>query len=219
MYVQNEYLYRMFIDAHHYHRDGREGLYNSALCEDFQGLFSAGFHPMQYTTPPDDSDWENLEKTLNLPGCRAVGECGLDTRSALSYHEQRNIFLRQLALAKEYKLSVVVHCVRSFPGLLSVLKDFPTEEFSVMIHGFAKKSPLMKSLAERGCFLSFGVPLLTNLRLQEVFRECPVQNILIETDEETLPLEQLYTLAASLKQTDICTFANQIKENFYRFIQ
>ena len=108
------------------------------FAEKFAGVYATcGLHPKDITEFPDENDGmlDDIKTLLSHPKCVAVGEIGLDYywRSD-NREEQKRVFSKQLKLARELNLPVVVHdreahgdsleTVRAFPDVKGVFHSF-----------------------------------------------------------------------------------------------
>jgi len=114
----------------------------------------------------------------------ALGECGLDFFYNHSPQDvQIRAFRRQLALAKEEQLPVVIHCRDAYHQLANILAE-QKHSPGGMIHCFTGTREEMKPLLDLGFYISFSgiVTFRKSTELQECAKAAPVDRILIETD-------------------------------------
>ena len=139
---------------------------------------SAGIHP-----------WEAAEGDLatvreHVGPAQIVGEIGLD------YHwednpgkeEQQAVFRRQLQLARELDLPVIVHDRDAHADSLAMVQEFP--DLDGVFHCFSGSAEMAKILWQRGWYLGFDGPVTyKNARKAlEVIASVPLDRILIESD-------------------------------------
>lgn len=114
---------------------------------------------------------------------RAIGEIGLD------YHyedvpraQQRVAFEKQLSLAEELGLPVIVHEREAHGDAMDILRAHP-KAFGVF-HCFSGSPEMALWLVERGWYIGFtGVVTFKNARRAvEAVQALPLDRILIETD-------------------------------------
>ena len=118
----------------------------------------------------------------------AIGEIGLDYFRNLQPKEvQEKAFRKQLLLAKELGLAVVVHVRDAWDDALKILEE--TGNAKVVLHCFTGQMDHAKICIERGYYLSFSGVLTypKNEYLREVARVATTEQILIETDCPYLP--------------------------------
>lgn len=120
---------------------------------DDRGWYSVGVHPWR----ADEADrlWPLVESAASLPRVVAIGECGLDALRGPSLEQQREVFLRHVALSENTAKPLIIHAVRTWPQLIELRRQLkPTQEW--IIHGFRGKATLAAELLRHGFSLSFG---------------------------------------------------------------
>ena len=151
--------------------------------------FTAGVHPCYAESADDVTD--ALRDLAADPKCVAIGECGLDYHhgDAPPRDVQRASFLRQLALAAELGLPVVVHSRESVGDCLQIVRDFP--RLRCVFHCFTGTVAEAGRLAEAGHYVGFTGPLTfkKNDALREAARLAPEDRLLVETDAPYLSPE------------------------------
>ena len=139
-----------------------------------------GIHPHQ--AGGDEADrLDELRVLLARERAVAVGETGLDFFRDYAPHDaQRRVFERQLELARELELPLVVHSRAADKATAELLSGFPGP---VVLHCFSSP-PLLATALDRGYYVSFAgnatFPKAEELR--EAARRVPVDRILAETD-------------------------------------
>lgn len=125
------------------------------LSKKYENLFAqVGFHP-QNIDSFKDGDIEKLENLAKDPKVLAIGEIGLDYYwQDDNKAEQKEIFIKQLDLARKLKLPVVIHSRDSIDDCLEILKDYP--DLKVQIHCFAYSYIHLMECMKRGYYISIG---------------------------------------------------------------
>lgn len=152
--------------------------------------FCAGFHPSELGKY-QDGDLERLKPLCELEKCVAVGEIGLD------YHfednpareVQRELFVRQLELANELGLPVVLHSRDAAKETLEILRaNKGLLKKGGLMHCYSYSSEMTRDFLELGLYFSFGGPLTFKnaKKVQEAFQCIPAHRILSETDSPYL---------------------------------
>ncbi len=141
--------------------------------------FALGIHPyfVENHNADDVSILENNIKKLNPI---AIGEIGLDFAKNINKELQVNYFIKQLDLAKKYKLPVIVHAVKSYDEVCNILKQY---NLKTQIHAFNGSVIQGQKLLSTNCYLSFGL-YKKSIKLQQFIKDMPNDKILIETDEQ-----------------------------------
>ena len=159
-----------------------------ALSERFPFLYAAvGYHP-ENCAPYTDADLEELRALAARPKVVAIGEIGLD------YYWEENpprdfqqmVFRRQLALAEELRLPVIVHDREAHGDSLAIVKEFP--KVRGVFHCYSGSVETARELVKMGWMLSFtGVLTYKNARkVVEVAQAIPIEHLMIETDSPYL---------------------------------
>jgi TatD DNase family protein len=122
------------------------------------------------------------------PRLVGIGECGLDyfyehaPRAA-----QRAVFARQIQLAQELDLALVIHCRDAFDDLFEIF-DVEGVPSRTVIHCFTGNPVEASQCLERGCDISIsGVVTFKNAEsLREAARLVPLSRLHVETDSPFL---------------------------------
>jgi TatD DNase family protein len=176
-------------------------------------FYSIGIHPLFIDENRLEKDFQVVDEKLALPECLALGECGLDKRSEMSFEVQQSVFEKQLALAEKYNKPVVIHCVAAFQELIEIKKRLKIS-VPMIIHGFSKKVELAKLLIDNGFYVSFGKNLLRNPELESVFKSIPNYRFFLETDTVEEGIQDVYALAAKYKRLKISELKEIVNKNY-----
>lgn len=144
---------------------------------------TAGIQP-HYAQVTGESEISELRRLLAQPRVVALGEIGLDYYHDRAPHDlQEALFRRQLALARELDLPVVIHSRDAREDTIRILRDAARGQPGVM-HSFSGDWEYAEACLEVGFYLSFSGPLTFKkaAELHEVARRAPLDRILIETD-------------------------------------
>lgn len=143
---------------------------------------AVGIHPEAVAKATDDWLGEIYRLSLQA-GVVAIGEIGLD------YHWEDNAprqvqkewFRRQLALACERNLPVIVHDRDAHEDTLALLKEYKPRG---VVHCFSGSVEMMREVVGLGMYIGLGgVTTFKNARRpQAVAAEVPVERLLLETD-------------------------------------
>ncbi len=154
-------------------------------------FYAAGIHPCEL----DFFDESLLRQHLKDAKCLAVGECGLDYYRLKSENEelkkrQKELFISQLELAKEFKKPVIIHSREANEDTYEILKAHAKELSGGVLHCF-NASKLLLSLAEEGFYFGIGgVLTFKNAKnLAQILPLIPKEKLLLETDAPYLTPE------------------------------
>lgn len=154
------------------------------LAEKYPFVYATvGVHPSE-TENMSEQDIQTLKELASHPKVRAIGEIGLD------YHYtdnappevQRKWFIRQLELAKELDMPVVIHDRDSKGECLEILKKMNIS--NGVVHCFSGSAETAQEILKLGMMISFtGVLTFKNARRAvEACASIPIERIMIETD-------------------------------------
>lgn len=140
-----------------------------------------GFHPSEV----NNYDLEYLKEALNNPKVVGLGEVGLD------YHygkedidKQKELFRKQLDIAKELNIPVVIHSRDSTKDTIDILKEYNVKG---VIHCFSGSLETALEYIKMGYLLGIGgVVTFKNSKLYKVVEAIPLENIVLETDSPYL---------------------------------
>lgn len=156
-----------------------------ALVKQYEFIYGAvGIHP--HDAKIDNADWEsNLLQWSRDPKILGWGEIGLDYYYDHSPREvQRSVFRRQLQLARDADLPVIIHTREAEADTLSILRDEWPEGRPGVFHCFTGSPELAYDAVARGLYISFsGILTFKNAEpLRKLAAELPMERLLIETD-------------------------------------
>ncbi len=179
------------------------------------GNYSIGLHPWDINTYTGCDLTMDLIQAAKTCKAAAIGEIGLDRNCNTPFDLQQQLFDKQLKTANSLQLPVILHCVKAYSEIIALLQKNSIKS-ACIVHGFNKNLQTAAFLLQAGCFLSFGKPILTSSRLQEVFKKTPLTQIFLETDDADIDIQTIYRQAASLKNITIKQLQNQLSDNFNR---
>lgn len=142
-----------------------------------------GVHPWKaHTVSPG---WETrLADLLGRFPNASIGECGLDGWvESPAVAIQVPVFLAQLRLAREMDRPVTIHCLKAWQHLFDAFqRENPPARF--LMHSFGGSIETARRLIPKGAFFSFSGYFLHERKaaVMEVFRQLPMDRILVETD-------------------------------------
>lgn len=173
-----------------------------------------GAHPWWTKTELSESEIELLRSKLTHKKCLALGEIGLDKLKGVPMEIQIKNFRKQLEVAEELNLSVIIHCVKAFDELLSIKKEFPKIE-NWCIHGFNKKAELAKQLLNADFY--FSLPISANF--ESLIQALPSEKVFFETDDSIeISIDEVYSTASSSLGTPVSDLVKEHWENTRNFL-
>ena len=175
-----------------------------------KGVYAAvGLHPMHtreqkvegedynFITREEEFSYDVYEKLAQFKKVVAVGEIGLDyyhldyaTDMAALKRKQKQIFTRQLELAKNLKLPVIIHCRQAHDDMLEILKAFkkdykdslPKDKDWGVMHCFSGDEELAWQYFNLGLNISFTGLITFSAQWDNLIRRLPSGKFMVETD-------------------------------------
>ena len=155
------------------------------LMKQYPFVYGAvGVHPSETGELNEQlMDW--LKQVAGEEKVVAIGEIGLDYHWNEPEPEvQKRWFVRQLELAREARLPIVVHSRDAAKDTLDIIKGEHAGELGGVIHCFSYSLEIAKEYLNLGFYLGIGgVLTFSNARkLKEVVEYMPLERIVLETD-------------------------------------
>ena len=171
----------------------------------YENMYTAiGIHPSdaRFLSNPESEISEIKNLILDKSNkCVALGEIGLDYHYPDTNKEMQMVYFdRQMALAEELNIPVVIHDRESHEDVMNVIRQYPNVKG--VLHSFSGSREMAEELVKMGWYISFsGTISFTNARRpKEVAASLPKDKVLIETDAPYLaPHPQRGTLNHSGK--------------------
>jgi TatD DNase family protein len=156
---------------------------------DLPALYAtAGFAPHN-VNEADEEGLAAVAAILGEPRVVAVGEIGLDYYYDMPRKEQRELFDRQVGLASERGMPVVVHSREAEDDVVAILqKHVEGDGLTGVIHCFTESSRMAERVVDLGFYVSFAGILTFRSAgdLRETAARVPLERTLIETDSPYL---------------------------------
>jgi TatD DNase family protein len=151
--------------------------------------FTQGIHPHDAKEATEIEFTKILERSRDKKMV-AVGEIGLDYHYDNSPREiQRIQFERQLQLAVDTDLPVVIHTREAEEDTMSILRNFSSSlKRKGVIHSFTSSMDLAQFVLNEGFYIGFNgiITFKKAENVQEVVKVTPIERILFETDSPFL---------------------------------
>lgn len=162
------------------------------LAETYPQLVAiVGWHP-EDAKNYDQATEKLLIEQVQHPKVVALGEIGLDYHWDTSPQDvQRQVFARQVAIAKEMQLPISVHNRDAFEDTYKILKAADIRDTGGVMHSFNGDPEWLKRFLDLGMHISYsGVASFKNAReVHESVKQTPLTQMLVETDAPYLTPE------------------------------
>lgn len=190
-----------------------------------------GYHPYFLETQ-NEADLDLLEPYAALHNAVAIGEIGLDYwEGHLSAEKQEHFFIRQLDIAQNLRLPVILHARKSYDQVFSLVKKYQPN--GGIIHAFTGSLTQAKKFIDLGFILGIG-GVATYERAKKVRRmlvSLSDDDFVLETDSPDMPVfgfqgernspDKIITIAqciADLREQDINEIALHTSNNVLRIL-
>lgn len=152
------------------------------LCDEFDFIYGAvGIHPHE----AEEAQADAIAQIKNLAAhtkAVAIGEIGLDYHYDFSPRDiQKDIFEKQLILAKELDLPVIVHDRESHQDTLDLLTKYKPKG---VVHCFSGSAEMAREVVKLGMYIGLGgaITFKNAKKPVEVAQSIPLDRLLLETD-------------------------------------
>lgn len=195
-----------------------------------------GLHPYEALDLTDEliekwEKWINEDRESGRKKIVAIGEIGLDYfKAKIGHDEQKEAFRKQLKLASQVGLPVIIHNREADMECLEILKEFAGVR--AVFHCFGSSLEFARKVWEAGFMTSFtGIVTYPSAReLREVIKEVPLDKFMVETDcpylapqayrgkrNEPAYVVETAKMIANIKGIDFGQLSEIVTENTIRF--
>lgn len=155
------------------------------LAQKYPFVYAAiGVHPHD-TSECDVNTIETLKLLSKTDKVVAIGEIGLDYHYDFSPREvQKEWFARQINLARDLKLPIIIHDRESHSDILDIIKSEKAYEVGGVFHCFSGSKDMAREVLNLGFRIGLGgaITFKNARRPVEVLQYVPLDMILVETD-------------------------------------
>ncbi len=159
------------------------------LSKKYDNVFAAIGYEYSNAGKITDLDLELLENQIKNNNVVAIGEIGLDYYWTKDNKiQQKDLFNKQLNIAKKYNLPVIVHSRDAVQDVYDILKN---KNLTGSIHCYSGSIEMAKEFIKIGYFIGIDGPITfkNNKKQRQLVKEININNILIETDSPYLSPE------------------------------
>ena len=155
------------------------------FCNEYKDTYcTLGIHP-EYVNNYNNSDIDYLLNNINNQCVLAIGEIGLDYHyDGYSKEKQIELFEKQLKIAEEYNIPVVIHSRDATLDTINTLKKYKVKG---VIHSFSGSYETAIEYIKMGFYLGInGVVTFKNAKLIDVIKKIGLSKCVLETDSPYL---------------------------------
>ena len=201
----------------------------------------------KFVTRAEEFNYDSYEKLAKFEKVVAIGEIGLDyyhldpTKDiGLAKRKQQEVFLKQLLLARNLDLPVIMHCRQAHDDLLGILQDFrkvyadfiPSNRPWGVLHCFSGDEDLAWKYFSLGLIVSFTGLVTFSKQWDDVLRKIPLDKFMIETDSpymtpepyrgqrnEPILVQYVAARIAEIRNTSLDNIAQATSDTAKRFFK
>ena len=155
------------------------------LCEKYDFVYAGvGVHPEEVGNLAD-KDIDRLREFSKHQKVCAIGEIGLDYHyDDVEREVQKYWFERQLTLAEEVNLPVIIHDREAHMDCLDILKRHDIKRIGGVMHCYSGSCEMAEDILSLGMYFGFGgtVTFKNAKKVQKAAEKIPIERILLETD-------------------------------------
>lgn len=157
------------------------------LARQYEFIYGAvGIHPSDIEDL-DEEVYQWLREAAEDEKVVAIGEIGLDyywEKDAQVQSRQRYWFCRQMELAREVALPVIIHSRDAAEDTWKLMKGIHAEQIPGVVHCFSYSLEMAQEYVKMGYYIGIGgvVTFKNAKKLREIAAQIPLERILLETD-------------------------------------
>ena len=204
------------------------------LMEKHDFIYGAmGIHPENANEFNEDVANEIIHIINNNKKVIAIGEIGLDYYwdENPSKEIQMEVFRKQMKIAEENNLPVIIHDRDAHKDTLDIMKEFP--KVTGIVHCFSGSVEFARECIKLGYYIGIGgvVTFKNAKKLVEVVKDLPLDRIVVETDcpymapepnrgkrNKSDYIEQIIDRIALIKEIDAKELNLKVNKNLFRLM-
>ncbi|MGD9486570.1 MAG: TatD family hydrolase [Calditrichaceae bacterium] len=158
------------------------------LAEKYASIYAAvGIHPSD-CAEAEDNDFEEIRELAKHEKVVAIGEVGLDYyRMHAEKDKQKDTFGRQIKLARELKLPLIIHNRDAHEDVYNMIISEKATEVGGVLHSFTGDEKFLENILLTNFHISFtGAITYKNNDSEALIANVPLERLLLETDSPFL---------------------------------
>lgn len=158
-----------------------------SLANKHDELYCAlGIHPTEFKEIFDE-DFDKIVELASNKKVVGIGECGLDyywDKTPERIEAQKEVFVRQIRIANELKLPLLVHDREAHKDCFDLLVENVNSVIPVIMHCFSGSVEFANECIKQGYYIALGgvVTFKNAKKMKEVAKIVPLDKLLLETD-------------------------------------
>jgi TatD DNase family protein len=214
-----------FVNIHSHNADVTDDIciYNCNDISEVELYFnrcSYGLHPWNVQSYQQiDTFCHELELLLQKRNLLCVGECGLDITKGIDFELQLYAFSKQVELAQRFNVPIIIHCVRAYYEIISILKKQRCTK-PVIFHKFSGNSQIYSMCLKYDAYISLGPELCKHKSKHSVDFDFRLDRLLFETDTNSdVNISDVYNCFSEIYNIEFKQLKQQVYTNFLRVFQ
>ena len=203
--------------------DLESSIRNLEISKKFNLPIFIGIHPWK-AHKTKSSDITQLEKLIKEENVVGIGEIGLDkVFFEKTFEKQKEIFVEQLKLAKEYDLPINLHSAGTIKEVLDLVTKFDIKKANFHWISYSSYLEEIKNLEY---FCSFNISIKFKENHKKALEVLELKNILTESDGpykyknyemKSSDVKEVVKEIANFYKTSENDVVKQLKKNIYKF--
>ena len=163
------------------------------IANKFRGIvyITIGFDPANLSIKDLDYLMSLVKKIRDFKYFVGIGEIGLDfikIRDKTLKEISIVLLTKLLNLVKELNVPVVIHCRKAMNIVLNKLREFKIDK--VVFHAYNDSLSYVKECVEYGYYFSIPPSIMYSKQKQELVKQVPLENLLLESDAPIIGLRK-----------------------------
>lgn len=180
--------------------------------------FSCGIHPWDSALSNAKQVMSDLEQLSNTNRFFCIGECGIDRACDVPLEIQISIFEQEVQIAQKTGRPLIIHAVRSYSDILSVLKKYAVT-VPIIFHDFRGNEVQINQLLHYNAYFSFGFSGISQTKMHKNIHLIPLECLCLETDDDNRKIPGMYEIVSDILDVSVFELRNILFRNFKRIMK
>lgn len=214
-----------------YDIESSQAIMNLEYSDEFETYAFAGIHP-HYADKVAKDDLKKLKAMLTSGQFTGIGEIGIDRywhKDEEAIERQKRIFRKQLEIARDLKLPVMLHIRDAYEEAFSIILEYQLK--NINFHSFTGNSDELEFIVNNGYFFGInGIITFKNSNLKSIVKKKHFDLMLLETDAPYLApdphrgkrnrpyyIKDIYKFISRYYEIDEKELQDKVYSNFKQF--